>query len=303
MCKLRSDFEALCYVGDLIMEVGLSTESTSGSPLQTVDRALQILLSFSDTRTDWGVSELAEAFELNPSTTQRLLAALASRGFLAADPYTRRYSLGPALWHMAALWERGGGLARLAEQVIAELAAATGRTATFTVPDGFYVRCIAAVDGLSGPVRSHPLVGDLYPAHAGATSRAYFAFLDPLVRRNMLAGRPFARYTEITEVDEDALEVLLRETYKAGWAYSEGEYDATTRAIAVPVRIGAKPIGSLTLVEPKIYDYDDDLHDHLAALQTAAEQFASLLASNQARANRDWRRGRSRAPRPSLDPS
>lgn len=282
-------------------EVGLNTASTSGSPLQTVDRALQILLSFSDSRTDWGVTELAEAFELNPSTSQRLLAALASRGFLTADPYSRRYSLGPALWHMAALWERGGGLARLAEQVIAELAAATGRTATFTVPDGFYVRCIAAVDGLSGPVRSHPLVGDLYPAHAGATSRAYFAFLDPLVRRNMLAGRPFARYTEITEVDEDALEVLLRETYKAGWAYSEGEYDATTRAIAVPVRIGTKPIGSLTLVEPKIYDYDDDLHDHLPALQAAAEQFASLLASNQARAHRDWRRGRSRAPRPPID--
>lgn len=274
----------------------MTTPSTSGSPLQTVDRALQVLLSFSDQRTEWGVTELAETFGLNVSTSQRLLAALASRGFLTADPYTRRYSLGPALWHMAALWERGGGLARLAEQVLTELAAETGRTATFTVPDGFYVRCIAAVDGLSGPVRSHPLVGDLYPAHAGATSRAYFAFLDPLVRRNMLAGRPFARYTEITEVDEDALEVMLRETYQAGWAYSEGEYDATTRAIAVPVRIGVKPIGSLTLVEPKIYDYDDELQDHLPALQAAAEQFASLLSSNQARAHRDWRRGRSRIP-------
>lgn len=276
----------------------MTTPTANGSPLQTVDRALQILLSYSETRTSWGVTELAEAFELNASTSQRLLAALASRGFLTADPYTRRYSLGPALWHMASLWERGGGLARLAEQVLTELAAATGRTATFTVPDGFYVRCIAAVDGLSGPVRSHPLVGDLYPAHAGATSRAYFAFLDPLVRRNMLAGRPFARYTELTEVDEDALEVLLRETYQAGWAYSEGEYDATTRAIAVPVRIGAKPIGSLTLVEPKIYDYDEELTDHLPMLQAAADQFASLLASNQARAHRDWRRGRSLAQRP-----
>lgn len=281
----------------------MTTPPLNGSPLQTVDRALQVLLSYSDTRTEWGVTELAETFGLNVSTSQRLLAALASRGFLTVDPYTRRYSLGPALWHMAALWERGGGLARLAEQVLTELAAETGRTATFTVPDGVYVRCIAAVDGLSGPVRSHPLVGDLYPAHAGATSRAYFAFLDPLVRRNMLSGRPFARYTEITEVDEDALEVTLRETYQAGWAYSEGEYDATTRAIAVPVRIGAKPIGSLTLVEPKIYEYDDELQDHLPALQAAAEQFASLLSSNRARARRDWRRGRSRTLHSPLDVS
>jgi DNA-binding IclR family transcriptional regulator len=146
-------------------------------------------------------------------------------------------------------------------------------------------------------VRSHPLVGDLYPAHAGATSRAYFAFLDPLVRRKMISGRPFARYTELTEVDEEAFERMLNETYRTGWAYSEGEYDATTRAIAAPVRIGAKPIGSLTLVEPKIYDFDDDLRDHVPALLETSEQLASLLASNQARAQRDWRRGRSRVQR------
>lgn len=268
-------------------------ESTA-SPLQTVDRALQVLLSFSESRTDWGVTELAETMDLNVSTAQRLLAALAARGFLMADPYTRRYSLGPAMWHMASLWERGGGLAGLAEGVLTDLAIATNRTATFTVPDGFYVRCIAAVDGSQGPIRSHPLVGDLYPAHAGATSRAYFAFIDPLTRRKMFSGRPFARYTELTEVDETALERLLDETYRRGWAYSEGEYDATTRAVAVPVRIGRRPVGSLTLVEPKVLEHDDDIRDHVDAVTTAASTLADLLANRTpAPPHRNWRRGRS----------
>lgn len=266
--------------------------------LQTVDRALQVLLSFSDARSDWGVTELAEAMGLNPSTSQRLLASLAARGFLTPDPYTRRYSLGPAMWHMAALWERSGGLARLAESVLAELAQATGRTASFTVPDGFHVRCIAAVDGELGPLRSHPLVGDLYPAHAGATSRAYFAFLDPLVRRNMLSGRPFARYTELTEVDEAALERKLDETYRQGWAYSEGEYDATTRAISAPVRIGTRPVGSVSVVEPKVVERDDDIRDHVPALQEAAQSLADVLASRRPAPQRDWRRGRSLQHRP-----
>lgn len=266
------------------------------SPLQTVDRALQILLSYSETRREWGVYELAEEFGINKSTSQRLLAALAARGFLIADPYTRRYSLGPAMWHMAALWERGGGFARLAEQVLSNLAARTGRTASFTVPDGFHVRCIAAVDGELGPVRSHPLIGDLYPAHAGATSRAYFAFLDPLVRRNMLSGRPFARYTELTEIDESRLERLLDETFRQGWAISEGEYDSTTRAIAAPVLIGSTPVGSISVIEPKVFEYDDELTDHVPDLLSATAKLAGLL-SNQppAPARRDWRRGRSRA--------
>lgn len=274
------------------------------SPLQTVDRALRVLLSFNESRTEWGVTELAEAMSLNLSTSQRVLAALAARGFLIADPYTRRYSLGPAMWHMAKLWERGGGLARLAEGVLTELATTTNRTAIFTVPDGFYVRCIAAVDGAQGPLRAHPLVGDLYPAHAGSTSRAYFAFIDPLVRRKMFAGRPFARYTELTEVDESALERLLDETYRQGWAYSEGEYDATTRAISVPVRIGERPVGSISLVEPKVFEHDDDIRDHLGVLQDAAQSLADLLANRRPAApNRNWRRGRSLQARPSTESS
>lgn len=274
------------------------TEPGSASPLQTVDRALQILLSYNETRTEWGVFELAEEFGITKSTAQRLLAALATQGFLAADPYTRRYHLGPAMWRMAALWERGGGLARLAERVLAELATTTGRTASFTVPDGFHVRCIAAVDGEHGPVRSHPLVGDLYPAHAGATSRAYFAFLDPLARRNMLTGRPFARYTELTEVDESGLDQLFDETYRTGWAYSEGEYDSTTRAIAAPVLIGSNPVGSISVVEPKVFEFEDDLRDQVPALLGAAERLADLLHRPPAPAQRDWRRGRTRQTRP-----
>lgn len=255
-------------------------------PLQTVDRALQVLLSFSETRRDWGVVELAEEFGFNKSTSQRLLAALAARGFLVADPYSRRYGLGPAMWHMASLWERGGGLARLAESVLVELARTTGRTASFTVPDGYHVRCISAVDGESGPVRSHPLVGDLYPAHAGATSRAYFAFLDPLVRRNMLKGRPFARYTELTEVDEAALDRMLDETYRQGWAISEGEYDSTTRAIAAPVIVGSTPVGSVSVIEPKVFRYEDPLTDHVPTLLDATRTLAALLAGPRPAARR-----------------
>ncbi|GAB3912536.1 IclR family transcriptional regulator [Microlunatus endophyticus] len=270
------------------------TGRTGGPPpLQTVDRALEILLSFSEHRTEWGVFELADEFGLNKSTSQRLLAALAVRGFLKSDPITRRYSLGPAMWQMASLWERGGGLARLAEQVLADLAERTGRTALFSVPDGFHVRCIAAVDGYGGPVRIHPLVGDLYPAHAGATSRAYFAFLDPHVRRNLLSGRPFARYSELTEVDEGALMELFDQTVRTGWASSDGEYDPTTRAVAAPVRIHSRPVGSLTILEPKVVRFDDDLTDHIETLLAAAEQLAALLTPQRPTPRRRSARTRS----------
>ncbi|MFC4563801.1 IclR family transcriptional regulator [Nocardiopsis mangrovi] len=268
-------------------------------PLQTVDRALDILLSFDEFRSSWGVLELAEEFGLSKSTAQRLLASLAGKGFLRADPDTRRYSIGPAVWRTAALWERSGGLSALAEPMLADLARGTGRTALFCVPDGVHVRCIAAVSGREGPRRSHPFIDELYPAHAGATSRAYFAFLEPADRRSLLIGRPSARFSELTRVDEAGVEALFDETVTAGYALSQGEYDSSSRALAAPVFGGVRPVGSLTLVENKLSAHGDELLDHLPELLAAADELTGLLSNRRPEPpRRDWRRGHgARSPR------
>lgn len=270
--------------------------TASPTPLQTVDRALEVLLSFDEYRKEWGVLELADEFGLTRSTAQRLLAALATRGFLHADPHTRRYRLGPAIWKTAAMWERGGGLAALAEPFLTDLARDTDRTTLFCTPDGAYVRCITAVDGIDGPRRAHPYLGDVFPAHAGATSRAYFAFLVPSERTALLQGRPSARYSELTQVDEDALRELFDDTVRSGHAASEGEFDATSRAIAVPVFAGRRPVGSLSLLEDKTTEHEDALIDALPALSVTADALSDVLSNRPPAApRRDWRRGRGTA--------
>lgn len=246
------------------------------SPLQTVDRALEVLLSYSERRIDWGVVELADELGIDKSSAQRILAALAARRFLSRDPVTRRYSLGPAVWRMASLWERVGGLATLSRPVLEPLAIEANRTAVFAIPDGLHVRCVAAVDG-GNPLRSHPLVGELYPANAGATSRGYFAFLDANERRALISGRVFARFSELTRIDESAVERLFVDTAAQGFAYSEGEYDYGTRGIALPILVRQRPVGSLSLGESKHPEPADSLLDYLPRLREAADELSALL--------------------------
>ena len=250
-----------------------------------------MLLSFSELRTDWGVLELAEEYGWTKSSAQRLLAALSAKGFLRTDPYTRRYSLGPAMWRMASLWERNGGLAKLATTVLAKLSLETSLTTTFSVPDGNHVRCIAAVDGATGPIRAHTLIGDLYPAHAGATSRAYFAFLSPPELRSLLHGRPLAIFSEYTEVNEQRLDQLFEQTVIQGFALSTGEYDVSTRALAVPVILGRRPIGSLTVMESKAQNPKSNIGDHLASLQAASEELSDMLTNRNVATKRSLRNG------------
>lgn len=169
--------------------------SRDRATLQTVDRALEILLTYTETRVEWGASELAAELGLSTSSAQRMLAALAERGFLRRVPYTRRYRLGPALWRMSNLWERTGGLSALANPVLEPLVEATGRTAVFAIPDGLHVRVVGSVDGPLGPARAHSFMNGLYPAHAGVAARAYFAFLDRDARRDLFRDRPLGRFS------------------------------------------------------------------------------------------------------------
>lgn len=225
-----------------------SSRPPARPPLQTADRLLTLLQSFDRERPEWGVSDVAREFGLDKSVAQRLLAALAYRGFLVSDPHTRRYRLGPAVWHLARGWERDGGLAGLVMPALQRLAAETRASALFAVPDGIHMRCVAAADGARGPLRVHGLAGELYPAHAGATSRAYFGMLPPEDRAALLYSRPMARFGERTLTEPAELEERFAEVRRTGYAYSEGEYDPETAALAAPVAVGRRAVGTLSVV-------------------------------------------------------
>lgn len=231
------------------------------APLQSVDRALEVLLSFDEHRADWGVTELAEEFGWDKSVAQRLLATLAHRGFLVSQPGTRRYRLGPAPWRLAWLWERGDGLASLARPVLGGLAQRTGYTAILAVPDGVHVRCTEAVDGDHGPVRQYSLVGELYPAHGGAIAWAYFAMLPQESRATLFPDRTR---------EAEALHTACHEIQAAGYAYGEA-------ALAVGLPVRTQPVGSLALLghgaipHARHGDLVDELH-------TAALEIARVLS-------------------------
>lgn len=213
--------------------------------LQTVDRALLILMSMAD-RNDVGVTEVARHFGWNKSTSQRLLATLAFRRFLVADPVTRRYQVGPAAQPLARRWKASGALRVMLQPILDRLTDYTGQTSAFAIPDGTSTRCVCAANGYEGPLRHYPLVGETYPMHIGATSKAYTAHLPSSEWHELLDGRPLARFTERSPVDVSALQKEFAIIRRQGYAFTIGEYDPGVSAMAIPVFVRGALYGSLT---------------------------------------------------------
>src|SRR5690349_17344891 len=107
--------------------------------LQTVHRALLVLLAFDRSRQERGVTQVAAEFGWDRWVAHGLLATLAHRGFLASDPISRRYRIGPAVLDLHQAWKRSGSLAMLAEPVLDELTEQTGHTSVLAVPDNFHM--------------------------------------------------------------------------------------------------------------------------------------------------------------------
>jgi DNA-binding IclR family transcriptional regulator len=79
---------------------GVPEQGSSG--VQSLERAIAILKSFSVTRPERGVGELSRELGLHKSTVSRLMATLERGGLLNRDPHTQRYRLGVDILVLAA---------------------------------------------------------------------------------------------------------------------------------------------------------------------------------------------------------
>lgn len=185
----------------------------TGGPgvLQGADRALLALLSFTERRPEWGVSEIAREHGWDKAVAQRILATLTARAFLTCDSTTRRYRLGPAVSRLARVGEHSGVLPSLVRPVLAGLLRETGESVVLNVPNGSGYRCAAAVDG-TGPVRYTAIVGALMPGHAGASGHAIFAHY-PEGRSGRSSARPHSSASTTTPSPTSTTCSASMETY------------------------------------------------------------------------------------------
>ena len=113
--------------------------------VQSVERAVALLKAVSNAPRPATVLELAHACALNRSTAWRLLATLERQGLVERDPATQRYSLGYAIFQIAA-GDEHDSLVRRAHPVLERLAHKTRATVSLAVAKRFNLVYVDQVD-------------------------------------------------------------------------------------------------------------------------------------------------------------
>jgi DNA-binding IclR family transcriptional regulator len=209
-------------------------EQAAGQTIAGLERALDVLNLFAETgaRT-LGVTEIAQELDLSKAVVHRILASFRAKGFVEVDEESRRYSLGPRILFLGLTYLDRIDLRGVAREAMAELCESTGETATLSVRSG---GTRVYIDQIT-PLRDVKMVVQLgmpFPLHAGASSKAFLAFL-PDAERDAYLKEKLQALTPNTITDVRSLRAELATIRERGYAQSFGERMSGAGAVAAPL--------------------------------------------------------------------
>lgn len=144
--------------------------------MQSLDRALAILTTFSPVQPYLGVGEIAHRTGLTPSTTHRILMSLLKHQLVMKVDLRGRYGLGPRLLSLASVANETLNIGELARPFMIRLRDETGETVGLHILEANRRIVIDQVQSRETLRRTYTEVGQPLPLHQGAPGKVLLAF-------------------------------------------------------------------------------------------------------------------------------
>ncbi len=218
---------------------------------QTVEKALDILLTFLPHNPEIGTVELSHKTGFHKSTVSRLLHVLYKKGFLHQNPHTKKFQLGSSSLSLGLAVKKSleSNLVLIAKPYIDALCRSINETISLEIFSG--TNTILAYLA-KGPDRINLAgnIGDILSIHAAAGAKAILAFSSNEDQAELLKN-PFPSLTPNTITDPDTLQRQFQEVVRTGFSFDNEEHDIGTNGMGVPIfNNTGKPIAALVVVGP-----------------------------------------------------
>ncbi|MBX6394322.1 MAG: IclR family transcriptional regulator [Alicyclobacillaceae bacterium] len=197
--------------------------------VRAVERALDILLCFSSTEMELGLSDIAKRVGLHKSTVHRLLASLESRGFIRRNPHTEKYRLGWSILELVSNMHQSGDLSTIVLPEMTRLRDLLDETISLYIRSGTERIRIQAVESHQ-PVRRVANIGQRLPLYVGASGKVLLAWSPPEVLAEVLSDPRMPEDFNRAEFQQQ-----LAQVRECGYAVSIEEREAGAAAVAAPV--------------------------------------------------------------------
>jgi len=201
--------------------------------IQSVERFLDVLFSFTEDHPRWRVSDLSEKLGLHPSTVSRLLSTGRRVGIVERDPENGEYRLGLKLLAFSQVITSYLNPVQIAYPFLSWLTEESQENSYLAVLDGLEAVTVAQV---AGPrlLAVRPTVGLREAPNCTSGGKVLLAY-GPQERVEAFIAQGLVARTPKTTVNPDQFRAELRRIREQGYAIADEELEEGLIAIAAPV--------------------------------------------------------------------
>lgn len=215
-------------------------------------KAVLMLELFTPEQPAWTQVEIGKAADLPRSTVSRLVRYLCSRGYLAYNERSGRYTLGLSAIELGRRAQLQFDLASLAADILEDLSRRTRETIMLTGfnPSAMQVVCLDQIPSQHGGLRVYETIGATFPLYAGASAKPVLAHLPQNVIERVLRA-PMPAINPAVVPDCARLRTDLGEIRQRGYAVSHEEtYPGVAGVGAAILDPTGIPLGSIAIAAP-----------------------------------------------------
>lgn len=255
------------------------SEETSSNALfnQSLAKGLEVLRAFDAAHRSMTLTEIAQRTQMTKASAQRSVHTLQAMGYIGKHPSTRRFMLLPRVVELGFNYLDAHPMISAGHTYLAQLAHASGETATLTEPSGTHMVYLAQVLTTQHIPVLTP-VGTQVPMYASSCGRAFLSQLSTCQARQLLehSERPVRTRATVTEVDM-LLEHLQR-TRERGYATNCEELFLGDMGLAAPIfNTRGQVVGAVHVAPPASRWSMQDAERQLAPLVIECARAISRL--------------------------
>ncbi|MFZ0014661.1 MAG: IclR family transcriptional regulator C-terminal domain-containing protein [Acidimicrobiia bacterium] len=203
--------------------------------IQSLERGLAVINSFSRDHNPQTLSEVAIRTGLTRATARRVLLTLSELGYVDQDG--RDFTLTPRVLDLGYSFLSSFRVVEMAEPFMERLVEEVRESSSMSVLDGAEIVYVARVP-TSRIMTIALALGSRLPAYPTSMGRVLLAGLPDDDLGQYMAATTFERLTPHTVTNRRRLRAIVEETRENGYALVDQELEEGVRSIAAPIKNG-----------------------------------------------------------------
>ena len=208
------------------------TSTPSRDFIQSLEKGLAVINSFSRESSSQTLSEVAELTGLTRATARRVLLTLSELGYVRQT--NRTFSLTPKVLDLGYSFLSSLRVIEIAQQPMERLVDEVKESSSMSVLDGSDIVYVARVP--TKRIMTIALaLGSRLPAYPTSMGRVLLAGRSSAELDDYIANTRFEELTQRTIVDEEVFRSAIAQVREQGYALVDQELEEGVRSIAAPI--------------------------------------------------------------------